>query len=81
MTYHKILMKLHLGGPLKIIGLMDNVSVLNVTEASLSIIYVYDLVSKVDDQSKYKYITTIKLKKRKWLKCELIDLKYVYTTI
>lgn len=29
MTYHKILMKLH-SGPLKIIGLMDNVSVLNV---------------------------------------------------
>lgn len=45
MTYHKILMKLHLSGPLRIIGLMDNVSVLNITGASPSIIYVYDLVS------------------------------------
>lgn len=35
MLYYKILMKLHLSGPLKIIGLKDNVSVLNITEASL----------------------------------------------
>lgn len=59
MTHHKRLMKLHLSGPLKINGLMDNVSIFSITEASLSIIYLYDLVSKVDDQS--KYIKTIKL--------------------
>lgn len=41
MTYHKILIKLNLSWPLKNIGLMDNVSVLNITELSLSIMYLY----------------------------------------
>lgn len=41
MTYHKILMKLNLSGHLKIISFIDNVSVLIISEASLSITYLY----------------------------------------